>query len=194
MDLAVDRRADARTTRPPWRRLLLVLLICCTAPGCGWHAGLEPPGGARTVGVEIFTTGEGVLERNLEPLLHRELSRAVTDLVGAPLVSAGEADLVLRGRIMRYRRRSGVRNKDHELIETGVQVSARAELVDRLTGRVVRPAVEASLWSGYVLGDLEAEDAARDRVLRNICETMVLDLFRPRTEPPPGANVRGDAG
>ena len=41
----------------------------------------------------------------------------------------------LRAEILEYRRRGGVRNQDNELIETAVFVRARAELVERRTGR-----------------------------------------------------------
>ncbi len=174
-------------------RAWLGLLLALGLGSCGWHTGLVPPDHARTVGVEIFRTPEEVLERNLEPILHRELSRAVTDLVDAPLVSARDADLVLRGYILRYQRRGGIRNSEHEMIETGVHVTARAELVERTTGRIVRPAVQAGLWSGFVIEGLDAEAQARDRVVRNIAETLVLDLFRPRREDAPEEN-RGDTG
>ncbi|MEW6071125.1 MAG: LPS assembly lipoprotein LptE [Planctomycetota bacterium] len=171
---------------------LLLALLAGMSTACGWHAGLVAPAPGRTVGVEVFSTGEDVLERNLEPLLHRELSRAVSDLVSSPLVAADEADLVLRGRILRYRRRGGVRTPEGELIETGVQIAASAELVDRVTGRAVRPAVEAHRWSGFTLVDPAAEAAARDRVLRSIAETLVLELFRPAAaaEPADAAGSR----
>ncbi len=162
-------------------------IVCLVLAGaCGWHTGLLPPEGASSVGVEIFATGEGLLERNLEPLLHDELSRAVADLVDAPLVSTGDADLVVRGRIIEYRRRGGIRSPEHVLLESGVRIVISGELVERTTGRIVRPTVQAHIWSGYVLGDPDAEAAARDRALRNLAETLVLDLFRPRMEDPEG--------
>ena len=103
--------------------------------GCGWRRGMVLPDGARTVGVEIFRTERQVYERGLEAAFHRELSRAVSDLIQAPLVAPEDADLVVRGSIGTYRRRSGIRSRGNRLRETGVQIEISAELVDRATRR-----------------------------------------------------------
>jgi hypothetical protein len=55
----------------------------------------------------------------------------------------------------------------------------QAELVDRRalrSGPIAGPAV-AQLWSGYSLDVPTNEDRARDRALRHISESLVLDLF-----------------
>lgn len=149
------------------------------APACGWHAGLLPPGGARTVGVEVFETAPDLHERNLEPILADALSRAVGDMVGAPLVPPSSADVVVRGRIEDYHRRHGIRDPTNRMQETGIFVSVTAQLVDRRTGTVLGTPVARHTWSGYNLGPDAArhEDEARIRALRNIAETLVLDLF-----------------
>lgn len=150
--------------------------------GCGWSTGLglpEEAGDVETIGVAIFDRSPSVLERGLEQRMNQSLSRVVVDLVGAPLASPDEADLVLRGRILEYRRRGGIRSSDNELLETGVKITVLAELVARSTGEPVRPPIQRSVWSGYTIGDPENEDDARDRALRYLSETIVLDLFRP---------------
>jgi hypothetical protein len=152
--------------------LLLALLA-----GCGWHAGIEAPPGARSIGIEAVRRNEHVLERGLEPLLTEQLSRSVSDWVALPLASPSQADLVVRGEILDYRRRSGVRNTQNELIETAVFIRAQAELFDRTSGRTSAP-VFAQAWSGFALDDPAQEEAARDRALRVIAETLVLDLFQ----------------
>jgi hypothetical protein len=176
---------------PRSRRSWLASLALLSLGACGWHTGLVAPGGGRSVGVEVFDTAERVLERNLEPRLHDELSRAVSDLVDAPLVEARDADLVIRGRIAEYRRRGGIRSSDNELLESGLRLRITAELVRGSTGELLGN-TSAEMRSGYVLEGLGAETAARDRALRSIAETLVLDLFHPRVEDAPtGENADG---
>lgn len=156
------------------------------ASGCGWHVGGLAPEGARSVGVEIFWTNERVLERDLEPALQSELSRAVGDLSGLPLARVGDADLVVRGRIQEYRRRSGIRSPDNELLETGLRLQVDAELFDRRSGEVLESA-PARIWSGYALLGIGQESAAQERALRNLAETLALELFHPTEAAPASA-------
>jgi hypothetical protein len=166
-----------RKTRVPSTACLALLLSAC-----GWHAGLGGPEGARTVGVEAVQRDGKVLERGLEPQLTDALSEAVVDWVGLPLVSSAQADLVVRGEVLEYRRRGGVRNQDNELVETAVFVRASAELFDRRTGKPVGAAVQAQEWSGFGLDDPMNEDAARARALRHVAVSLILGLFEPREE------------
>ena len=152
--------------------------------GCGWHAGLASPAGARSVGVEVVERAGKVLERGLEPQLTDALSEAVVDWVELPLVRPAEADLVVRAEVLEYRRRGGVRNLENELVETAVLVRASAELIDRRTGRPVGASVQAQEWSGYGLDDPTNEDAARERALRHVAVSLVLALFEPGAAAP----------
>jgi hypothetical protein len=156
------------------------------AASCGWHTGLVAPNQASTVGVEIFETRRGLLERNLEPLLSDALTRAVVDFVDASLERPSRADVVVRGHIAEYRRRAGIRSLENELVETGLFVSVVAELIDRRTGEVLVPARESHVWSGYSLDEnAQANEAeARLRALRHVAETLVLELFGPGASAP----------
>ena len=172
--------------------------------GCGWHAGLIERDDARTVGVEIFETRRGLLERNLEPIVSDALTRALSDFVDLDLAAPGRADLVVRGRIEDYLRREGIRTTENRLVETGVYVLITAEVFDRRTGKRVVPAAQRHVWSGYALGQETAENEAlaRERAIRHVAEALVLDLFGPRAKvaspddasldappgAPPGAN------
>lgn len=158
-------------------------LVCATA--CGWHAGLGAPAGAHSVGVEAARREGRVLERGLEPELTDALSEAVVDWLDLPLVAPGEADLVVRGEILEYRRRGGVRNRDNQLVETAVFVRARAELFDRRQGHALGSAVQAQEWSGYALDDPANEQAARQRALRHVAVSLILGLFEPRSAEAP---------
>lgn len=194
----------------PLRAICLGVVLILT--GCGWNTGLVAPAsstgrGVGSVGVELFATDrERVLERDLEPRLHAELSRAVADFVDAPLVSPEEADIVVRGRILEVRRRGGIRRSAtqvrtlpggapapesrFDLIETGLRIVVQAELVDRRTGETIGTPETASTWSGFAVSPAE-EFAARERVLANLAQRLVLELFTPREgAEPAGSNPR----
>jgi len=159
---------------------------------CGYTTGLEAPGGAASVGVELFANDGPV--RNLEVELSDRVSRLVAERVRAPLKAPGRAELVVRGKILDYHRRGGTRSPDNELLETGVRINVEASLVERSTGRVVRT-TRFGQWAGYAIGPESNELDARDRVLDSISERLVLDLFRPgdyEEEPETGAGAPGD--
>jgi len=157
-------------------RALAPLLPLLTS--CGWHAGLAAPDGAQTIGIEVFETDRGQLQRGLEPEFADALGKAVVDLVGTPLADPADADVVVRGHIVEYRRRQGIRNTDNQLVETGVYVSVSAGLYDR-TGAVLVPNRQRHNWSGYATDEVAQvnEAQARRRALRYIADTLVLDLF-----------------
>jgi len=165
-----------------------LLLALTGLSSCGWHAGLLAPDGAGSVGIEIFETDRKLLERNLEPIVADALGRALVDLVQTQLLAPQAADLVLRGEILNYNRRSGVRNRDNELVETGLYVLLRASLVDRRSGETVAGPITRHGWSGYALdGRGPANEAdARLRVIEYVARTLVLDLFTGRSEDSPG--------
>ena len=169
----------SRRTRAP-STARLALLLCSCLCSCGWHAGLGTPEGAHSVGVEAVKRDGHVLERGLEPELTDALSAAVVDWVDLPLVTSAQADLVVRGEVLEFRRRGGVRNKDNELVETAVFVRASAELYDRRTGKTVGAAVQAQEWSGFGLDDPMNENAARARAVRHVAVSLILGLFEPR--------------
>jgi hypothetical protein len=158
-------------------------VLAALAGGCGWHAGLQAPEAGGSVGVAFFDQVPGVLERGLEPRLQTELSRVVSEMVHAPLEAPDRADYVIEGEILEYRRRSGVRTDDNELVESGVRMIATARLVDRQTGALVGAPAHAEVWSGYALDAADAENAAQERVLRYLAESIVLDLFGPERAP-----------
>jgi len=92
---------------------------------CGYSTGLrvaEQQG--HTIGIEFFENRTP--EPDIEREFHAQLSRAVIDFVHAPLVPPERADVVIRGTMIRFARRGGVRSIDNELLESavGIQVSA----------------------------------------------------------------------
>lgn len=166
--------------RHPRRAAALLLSLAWVLAGCGWHAGLVGPRAGQSVAVEVFSQRRDILERGLEPRLQDEVAAAVVELVRAPLVAPGTADLVVRGEIVDVRRRQGIRTTENQLAETGLLVSAHAMLVDRRTGDVLATSPIRHVWSGFAAGAEapENEAAARQRGLRHLARTLVLDLFQ----------------
>ena len=165
---------------------IVALALAALVAGCGWSAGLSTPVEGRSIGSEVFDVRRDVLERGLAPLLHEQMTRAAGDLVAAPVVQPSKADYVVRGTIVEYRRRSGIRNSDFQLQETALRIRLEAELIDRRTGEVVGDPVRTHVWSGYGLDATTNEAIALERALHYLAETVVLDLFGPASaEAPP---------
>jgi hypothetical protein len=165
--------------------------LACTAllaTSCGWHAGLLAPPGApadATIGVEIF--GNTSPEPGLEADFASHLSGALVDFVAMKYDSPERADLVIRGELTSYRRRNGIRSQDNKLLEGSVRIEATAELILRITGEVLASANQG-LWADWATGTpgLGAPDQgefhARERVLQNLADRLVLDLFAKSVE------------
>jgi hypothetical protein len=134
-----------------------------------------------TVGVEFF--GNDGRLRDLEGVFHGYVTDALNRMVHATQVAPDDADLVVRGTIVNYARRAGIRSVENELLELGLRVTIDAELVRRsrdMDGTWHEEVVDSgrfSVDSGYRAEESEGELDARDRVLRNIADRMVLDLF-----------------
>jgi hypothetical protein len=129
-----------------------------------------------SVGLEFF--GNDSLERDLERPLHDELSRALRDMSDAELVEPRRADAILKGRIILYYHRGGIRSPDNVLLETGVRIDVEASLYVR--GKPEPERTERfSSAVGYTLDDPANETEARSRALRNLAEKVVLTLFAP---------------
>jgi len=170
-------RSALRRGRGP---LLLALAACLGA--CGYRTGLTLPEGWAAIGVEVFANDSRErLVRNLERDLQAEMAAAVRRLARVRLVAPEEADLVIRGRITDLRRRRGIRSPENELLETGVRIEVESELVERVGDGEPRVLGEAryATESGYRLEDPRLELDARERVLRNIADRLVLDLLGP---------------
>jgi len=162
-------------------RAALAALVGLAA--CGYHSGLEPPGGFETVGLEVFANDSRTdLVPDIERDLQDALGRAVERMLDATLVPPDRAELVVSGRILSYRRRRGIQSPDNELLETGVRIAVTAELRERGEGGEPGPLVRRTNYSntrGFVLEDFGAEEVTRTWILENIAERLVLDLFAP---------------
>lgn len=148
-----------------------VLLIA----GCGYRAGFTLPD-EQTIGVEMFDNQSK--ERDLETEVHDALTESLDRLVHSALVSPGRADLVVRGTVLEYARRGGIRNASNVRLENGVRIVVVARLV-RARGsaeeQVLREVTVAD-DRGFLVEDQDGEREARARVLRNIADRLVLDL------------------
>mgnify|MGYP000736829811 CR=1 FL=1 len=178
--------ARLRTLAAPMALGALAALL--TLGGCGWHQGyLAPPGAeeARTIGIQPF--GNDSPEPGLEADLAPHLSEAVVDWVDLELVRPGRADLLVRGKVLDLRRQGGVRSEDNELLESITRIEVAAELV-RTSDDTVLATATGGLWGDWAIGGAalsgpgQGEDQARERVLANLADRLVLDLFAKATD------------
>lgn len=164
------------------RSIWLALAVGPLLGACGWHAGLGVPEGARTIAID-FAANETRLP-DLEIDLTDALYRAVLDRLDLAVATNGEADLVLEARLVDLRRRGGVRDEEARLLEGGVILGVEVHLRDRRSGEVLETS-RRRLSSGYVVGvglspaTAPGEPLSRSRVLHNLADGVILDLFTP---------------
>ena len=84
----------------------------------------------------------------------------------------------MRGRVILYYHRGGIRSEDNVLLETGVRIDVEASLYVHGKLEPERTA-KASSAVGYTLDDPNNEIDARNRALRHIAEELVLTLLAP---------------
>jgi len=133
-----------------------------------------------TIGVEIF--GNSSPEPGLEANFASHMSGALVDFVALGFEAPDKADLVIRGEMTGYRRRNGIRSQDNDLLEGSVRIEVRADLIARATEEVLASATQG-LWADWATGTRElsapglGEYQGRERVLQNLADRLVLDLF-----------------
>jgi hypothetical protein len=136
--------------------------------------------GARTISLEIF--GNLSPEPDLEADFAPYLSAAVLDDLDLELAAPGHGDLVLRGTVLDFRRKNGIRSRDNQLLEGSVRIEVSAELVRRSDGLVLKSA-QTGLWAEYATGTPAlttpgvGEEPARARLFKNLADRLVLELF-----------------
>jgi hypothetical protein len=162
---------------------VVAALVCSVLAACsGWRigSGTALPAEA-TVGVQFLDNRTWVPDLEIE--VTRILTDAVIDHVGRRPDHPSSADYVVRGAVIDYARRAGVRTRENQLLETGVTIGIEVELVRKSDGVVVSRASRA--WNaGFAVDarglatDAPAEREQRERLLRHLGEGLVLDLFR----------------
>lgn len=159
------------------RSRLLALLVAGAglAGGCGYSTGIRVADRVRSVGVTFFNNK--TLERDVERPLQDALTAAIRSLTDVPIADPGGAEVILRGEILEYKRRGGIRSADNQLLETGLYIEAEAGLYDRGSDRALGPQKRAVVWVGFVVDEPNGEPNARDRAIRFVAEELVLELF-----------------
>jgi hypothetical protein len=143
--------------------------------GCGYSTGVRAADRVGTVGVTYFQNR--TMERDVERPMQDALTAAIRSLTDVPLSDPAAAAVVLRGEIVEYRRRGGIRSADNRLLETGLYIEAEAGLYDSPSGRPLGPQRRAYVWVGYTLDDPGGEGVARERAIRHVADELVLELF-----------------
>ncbi|MCC6408951.1 MAG: hypothetical protein IT453_17455 [Planctomycetes bacterium] len=171
---------------------MLALLLAALGLGCGYNTGFLVSKNVGSIGVEVFDNISKV--RDLEADVHDYLTESLRSRTEAHLVPPSLAELVIRGRVLDYSRRSGIRNRDNQLLETGVQIAVEAELVRRRADpeaqEEVLRRIQVEEESGFRLQEANGELDARDRVLRRLADRIVLELLSEFTQEssPPSQN------
>ncbi len=173
-DPSVQQAPSSRSRSRAVLRLLLLTLVPGLG-GCGYTTGLNLAPEYQRIGLEIF--GNQTPLPDLELTLHRHMTRAARNLVSATLVSPNSAHLVVRGNVVQFQRRAGLRNKDNVWLEGGITMIAEATLVDGRDNQVVVGPLRASVSVGFARVGRETEGQSRERAIQNLAERLVLDLF-----------------
>ncbi|MBI5431662.1 MAG: hypothetical protein HZA52_02405 [Planctomycetes bacterium] len=174
------------------KRASLALLLAALGLGCGYNTGFLVSKNVGSIGVEVFDNTSKV--RDLEADVHDHLTESLRSRTEAHLVPPSLAELVIRGRVLDYSRRSGIRSRDNQLLETGVQIAVEAELVRRRADpdaqEEVLRRIQVEEESGFRLQEANGELDARDRVLRRLADRIVLELLSEFTQEasPPSQN------
>jgi hypothetical protein len=161
--------------RAALRAGLALGLLCLAA--CGYSTGIRVKDRVGSVGITVF--GNKTLERDLEREFQDEISHAIRSYTDARIQPPDTAEILVRGTVLEYQRRGGIRSADNVLLETGVYVEAEAGLYDRRSDRALGPQQRARVWIGFVLDEFEGEATARARAIRFVSEQLVLELFAP---------------
>ncbi len=151
----------------------LLTLACLFAVSCGYSSGLRVPEGHESVGLEVFANPSAL--RNLEGDVYRALSASMTQLVSTPLVAPDDADLRVRGRIIEFRRRGGVRDENNRLQETGNRVTVEAWL-ETPSGTRVGELAETTMETGYIVGEGSLDTSTLDKTVRNPIQERANEL------------------
>lgn len=152
----------------------LTCLLASLSAGCGFSTGIRLAPAVGSIGVEMF--GNDSAFTDLERDLHVQLSRSVRNISSAPLADPNRADLIIRGRIVSYLRRGGIRSRTNRLLESGLRIEVKSELWTGAGVRVVGPNV-SRVDVGYTLDTPGNEREARERALKIIADRIVLDLL-----------------
>lgn len=180
--MSLHRRRTSALAAPTLVVTVLAGLAATALTGCGWHVGLAAPAGARTVAVQYADNDTRVPELEVE--FTDALHRSMLDRLDLDLVEGGAADLVIESRLVDLRRRGGIRDDEARLLESGVTIVVEARLLEGSTGAVLATS-RRSIGSGFVVGPgaspatAAGEPLAQDRVLHNLADGVVLDLFTP---------------
>jgi hypothetical protein len=155
----------------------LALALAGLSGGCGYSSGIRVADRMRSVGVTYF--GNKTLERDVEAPLQNAITASVRSLTDVPLADPGQAEVLMRGDVLEYKHRGGIRSPENVLLESGLFLEVEAGLYDARSDRALGPQKRARVWIGYVVDDPSAEPTARDRAIKYVADELVLSLFAP---------------
>lgn len=156
-------------------RILLLALGGLGFTSCGYSSGVRPPVGYESIAVTVFDnlSPQPEVERDLFLSLSSQASR----MIDGKIMSPSDADVVVRGTIVDYRRLSGILSRQGDLQQSGVRLILRAWLEDRRTGSRMGDEIQVDQAVRYVIRAGEEEFGARRTALAHLSQELILDLF-----------------
>ncbi|MCD6404269.1 MAG: LptE family protein [Planctomycetes bacterium] len=154
--------------------LALVVALVISATGCGYHAGYAARKDIGTVAVGVF--GNRTFYRDIETDFTRAVISEIQKNTPYRIVASGEADAILEGEIVSYRKTMLQESADDEPMEVQVVLTVNATLRNRRNGAVlfknsVREAEDYAPAAG------ENESGMWPRLSRRTAELLVERAF-----------------
>jgi outer membrane lipopolysaccharide assembly protein LptE/RlpB len=151
-----------------WVRVLLLVLLLCTAPGCGYHLTNSQSGrlgAARTVWVPFFSN------ESISPTAQTVLRRAFYEEIHAlrglnPAVNVESADLAMKARIISYSSKAVSYNAIDQARDFNLSLTVELE--------IVKKGQPLPLWKGQIQGSKQYP-ASIDLALQRNSEEQALD-------------------
>jgi hypothetical protein len=155
--------------------LAIVLLALVAACNYGFRGGGGFPGHVRTLYVEPF---ENRTDRfDLDQQLFRQLTEELPRSLGLRLGSEQTADVVVRGRIIRYDDQAqnylpGQQTGSVQVIQHQVQITISVEIVDRTRNEILWESQGVS-GRGEYRPDTQTDQVARVRALEHVVRQII---------------------
>ena len=111
---------------------LVVVSSSLVVSGCGYSLGYRRPPNVHTVAVPIFHNATFPLRRDVEFQLTSAVRKEILERSTLRLVDSGDADMVLRGRVVEFRELLVVEGDNDEKIESSVFAAVDLVLEDRV--------------------------------------------------------------
>ena len=142
--------------------------------GCGYQTGSMMPPRVESIAVGIVANETNY--RQVEVTYTRELTRELVRRAHVDVRRRGEADAVLRGRILTIPRVTLVEDESDRILEGGVVVRVEVTLEDGRTGEPILEPFVVSRRAEYVVPRPETLQNAIDEAVRDVARDVANQI------------------